>query len=143
MTVTERTVKYLSIITKINMDSMPRVVDTETGQFWLIATFGYLKETLLLMAACGVRPYIVNWFNDVFTPAFKDLDGKPNEFIDENGNTIIRERYVGLTTEQLAEKTKQVYGGIKPSSGDLLNKYTSLGANLVMITSDKNCYYKH
>lgn len=29
----------------------------------------------------------------------------------------------GVTTEQLAEKTKQVYGGLKPSSGDLLNKY--------------------
>jgi hypothetical protein len=57
MTVTERTVKYLSIITKINMDCRPRVVNTETGQFWPIATFEDLKETLLLMerAASGVR----------------------------------------------------------------------------------------
>jgi hypothetical protein len=125
MTVTDRTFKYLSIITKINMDSRPKVVDTETGQFWPIAIFEDLKETLLLMerAASGVRPYIVNWFNDVFLPAFKDLDDKPNELKDEDGNTIIKERYVGVTTEQLAEKTKTVYGGLKPSSGDVLNKY--------------------
>jgi hypothetical protein len=72
MTVTDRTFKYLSIITKVNMDNRPRIVDTETGQFWPIATFEDLKETLLLMerAASGVRPYIANWFNDVFIPAF-------------------------------------------------------------------------
>jgi hypothetical protein len=125
MTVTDRTFKYLSIITKVNMDNRPRIVDTETGQFWPIATLDDLKETLLLMerAASGVRPYIANWFNDVFIPAFKDLDGKPNELKDTDGNTLIKERYVGVTTEQLAEKTKKVYGGLKPSSGDLLTKY--------------------
>jgi hypothetical protein len=125
MTVTDRTFKYLSIITKINMDNRPRIVDTKTGQFWPIATFEDLKETLLLMerAASGVRPYIVNWFNDVFIPAFKDLGGKPTDLKDEGGNVLIKERYVGVTTEQLAEKTKKVYGGLKSSSGDLLAKY--------------------
>jgi hypothetical protein len=125
MTVTDRTFKYLSIVTKVNMDSTPRVVDTETGQFWPIATFEHLKETLLLMerAASGVRPYLVNWYNDVFIPTFKDLDGKPVELKDERGIVIDKEKYVGVTTEQLAEKTKNVYGGLKPSSGDLLNKY--------------------
>lgn len=107
------------------MDSRPRVVDTETVQFWPIATFEDLKETLLLMerAASGVRPYIANWFNDVFVPAFQNLDGKPNALIDEDDHILIKERHVGVTTEQLAEKTKKVYGGLKPSSGDLLAKY--------------------
>jgi hypothetical protein len=125
MTVTERTFKYLAIITKVNMDNRPRIVNTETGQFWPIATFEDLKETLLLMerAASGVRPYIVNWFNDVFIPAFKDLDGHPNEMRTDNSPLLMKERYVGVTTEQLAEKTKKVYGGLKPSSGDLLNKF--------------------
>lgn len=59
----------------------------------------------------------------MFIPAFKELDGKPNELTTDIGSTWIKERYVGVTTEQLAEKTKQVYGGLKPSSGDLLNKY--------------------
>ncbi|MGA9154569.1 MAG: hypothetical protein WBZ36_28625 [Candidatus Nitrosopolaris sp.] len=125
MTVTDRTFKYLSIVTKINMDNRPRVVNTETGQFWPITTFEDLKETLFLMerAASGVRPYLVNWFNDVFIPAFKDLDGHPNEMRTDNSPLLMKERYVGVTTEQLAEKTKKVYGGLKPSSGDLLNKY--------------------
>src|SRR2546427_4568745 len=125
MTVTERTAKYLSIITKINMDNRPRIVDAETGQFWPIATLEDLKETLLLMerAASGVRPYITNWFNDVFAPAFRDLDGEPNELRNDDGSLQNKERYVGVTTEQLGEKTTKVYGGLKPSSGDLLNKY--------------------
>jgi hypothetical protein len=125
MTVTDRICKYVSISTKVNMDNRPRIVDTETGQFWPIATFEDLKETLLLMevAASGVRPYIANWYNDVFVPAFKDLDGKPNELKGNFDSIIVKERYVGVTTEQLAEKTKMVYGGLKPSSKDLLEKY--------------------
>ncbi|MGB6530068.1 MAG: hypothetical protein WBF33_18340 [Candidatus Nitrosopolaris sp.] len=74
-------------------------------------------------AASGVRPYLVNWFNDVFIPAFKDLDGYLNELRNDAGFLLVKEKYVGVTTEQLAEKTKLVYGGLKPSSGDLLNKY--------------------
>jgi hypothetical protein len=125
MTVTERTMKYLSIITKINMDNRPRIVDTETGQSWPIATFEDLKETLLLMerAASGVRPYLVNWFNDAFNPAVRDLNGKPNELKGDGGQVIIKEKYVGVNTDQLAEKTKKIYGGLKPSSGDVLTKY--------------------
>lgn len=125
MTVTDRTMKYISIITKINMDNRPRIVDTNTGQFWPIATYEDFKETLLLMerAASGVRPYLVNWFNDEFNPTFMDRDGKPNELKGEGGQTIVKERYVGVTTEQLAEKHQLVMGGIKLSSKDILDKY--------------------
>jgi hypothetical protein len=107
------------------MDSRPRIVNTETGQFWPISTFEDLKETLLLIevAASGVRPYIVNWFNDVFVPAFKDLGGHINELRNDHGFLLSRERCAGVTTEQLAKKTKKVYGGLKPSSGDVLTKY--------------------
>jgi hypothetical protein len=71
-------------------------------QFWPIATFEDLKETLLLMerAASGVRPYIANWFNDVFIPAYKDLDGHPNELKTDTGILLLKERYVGVTTDQ-------------------------------------------
>jgi hypothetical protein len=111
MTVTDRTFKYLSINTKINMDNRPRIVNTETGQIWPISTFEDLKETLLLMerAASGLRPYIANWYNDVFLPAFKDLDGKPNDLKDDYDNVIIKERHVGVTTEQLAVVTPERY----------------------------------
>ena len=50
MTVMERILKYLAIITKVNMDNRPKIVDNETGQFYPICTFDDLKETLQIMA---------------------------------------------------------------------------------------------
>jgi hypothetical protein len=55
--------------------------------------------------------------------SFKGLGDKPNMDTDDKGVKIASETHVGLNTEQLSEKTKQVHGGLKPSSGDLLNKY--------------------
>jgi len=125
MTVELRLMKYLAIITKVNMDDRPKVLDRETGQRYPIAIFDDLEETLELMerAASSVRPYVARWFNDVFITAFRDRDGKPNELRDDLGNVIAKESHVGVTTEQLAEKTKEVFGGIKPSSRELLTKY--------------------
>jgi hypothetical protein len=126
MTIVERMMKYITIIAKVNMDFRPKLVNEQTGQIYPIATFEDLKGALKLMerGANSVRPYIANWFNDVFIPAFKALDGKPNEdTIEQDGSIIIKERHVGLTTEQLADKTKEVYGGSKPSSKELLEKY--------------------
>jgi hypothetical protein len=39
MTVGERTMKYLSMVTKLNMDCRPRLVHKETGAFYPISTF--------------------------------------------------------------------------------------------------------
>jgi hypothetical protein len=109
------------------MDARPKLVNEQTGQFYPIATFEDLKETLKLMqvGASGVRPYIAKWFNDVFIPAFRDLGDKPNEDKDDETGTIIikKEKHVGLTIEQLAEKAKEILGGQKLSSGELRNKY--------------------
>jgi hypothetical protein len=106
------------------MDSRPGILNVKTGQFWPITTFEDLKETLFLMerAASGIRPYLVKWVNWVFIIAFKDLNGKPNE-LKEDGVFIAKERHVGVTTEQLAEKTKEVFGGLKPSNTEILYKY--------------------
>ena len=46
MTIMDRTMRYLAIITKVNMDSRPKIVDTQTGKFYPISTFEDLKETL-------------------------------------------------------------------------------------------------
>ena len=125
MTVQMRLMKYLTIIIKVNMDSRPKVFDRKTGQFYPIMIFDDLSKTLELMerAASSLRPYVAKWFSNVFLPTFKNQDGRPNEQKDEWGNIIAKEIHVGVTTEQLAEKTKEVLGGIKPSSGELLNKY--------------------
>jgi hypothetical protein len=86
MTIMDRTMRYLAIITKVHMDCRPKIVDTTTGGFYPIATFEDLKETLELMAMASsmVRPYIAYWYNKVFLPAFKDLPSEPNKI------TIVR-----------------------------------------------------
>lgn len=107
------------------MNSRPRLIDTETeGKFFPIATFEDLKETLRLMgvASSTLRPYIVDWYNEVFLPAFKDLGGEPNE-LKVNGVTIENEYYVGVTYNQLAEKTRDVMDIAKPSSDELHKNY--------------------
>ena len=49
MTVSDRMARYLSIITKMNMDDRPRLVHKETGAFYPISTYDDLKETFSMM----------------------------------------------------------------------------------------------
>ena len=144
MTITDRTIKYLGIITKVNMDARPKLVNEQTDQFFPIATFDDLKETLKLMqiGASGARPYIVNWYNKVFVSAIKDLGGKPYEKVEtgDDGKPVIgvdgkpmliaKEKHTGVNTEQLAAKTKEVFKRAKPSSKELRDKYLEPLVNL-------------
>jgi hypothetical protein len=145
MTITDRTIKYLSIITKMNMDVRPKLVNEQTAQFFPIATFEDLKETLKLMqvGASGARPYIVNWYNKVFVSAIKDLGGRPYQIIAEDdgkgGVTVIAsEKYVGVNTEQLAAKTKEIFKCTKPSNKELRDKYLEPLVNLGVIDKVKS-----
>ena len=49
MTVLSRLLNYIAIITKVNMDSRPKVVDIETGVFYPISIYDDLKEALEIM----------------------------------------------------------------------------------------------
>jgi hypothetical protein len=135
MTVAERLMKYLSMNTKLHMDQRPRLVHKETGAFYPIATFEDLKDTLLLMerAASNMRPYLAEWYDRVFLEAFNELDGKPNEYQNDIGIVYEKENYVGLTTEQLAIKTKEVLGTHKPSSDEVRRNYLDPLTNLGLI----------
>jgi hypothetical protein len=118
MTVMDRTMRYLAIITKVNMDSRPKIIDTKTGKFYPISTFEDLKDTLQLMgmASSMLRPYVAYWYNTVFLPAFKELPDQPNkvtkEIIDRDGEkqkiTVMQETEVGLTNKELAKKTYEI-----------------------------------
>jgi hypothetical protein len=125
MTVTDRTMRYLSIITKVNMDSRPRYINMETGAFYPISTFEDLKETLALMemAASNVRPYIAIFYNHVFVPSYADLPTEPKKRLSEyDGRVTEQETYVGLTVEELTEKTKKILG-FKPGGREMREKY--------------------
>ena len=127
MTVMDRLMRYLSIITKTNMDNRPRFVHKETGAFYPISTFEDLKEALELMerGASNVRPYISEWYNKVFKPAYQDLPAEPNSKVIEIGGKEITktEERRGLTSNDLAEKTKEILKITKPSADEMLKKY--------------------
>ena len=108
------------------MDSRPRFFNTETGASYPISTFEDLRETLTLMerGASNIRPYIAEWFNKVFKPAFDTLAEEPNSKVVEKGGkeVTITEDCRGLTTNDMAEKTKQVMKIPKPSADELLKE---------------------
>jgi hypothetical protein len=118
MTIMDRTMRYLAIITKVHMDSRPRVLDTETGKFYPISTFEDLRETLELMAMASsmIRPYIAHWYNIVFLPSFKALPDQPNKLtkqvIDRDGQEhdllVMQENDIGLTSKELAQMTYDI-----------------------------------
>ena len=135
MTVGERFMKYLSMNTKLHMDQRPKLVHKETGAFYPIATLEDLKDTLPLIerAASNMRPYLAEWYDEVFLEAFEELDGQPNVYTNELGVVYEKEYYVGLTTEQLASKTKEVMLTKKPSSDEIRIIYIDPLVNLGLI----------
>jgi hypothetical protein len=96
-TVTERIMKYLSVIAKIHQDSRPRLVNKETGAFYIIPTFEDLRTVLDLINKAGsnVRPYQAEWHEKIFVPAIEDMRGNPKEYW-EDGQLIEKEIHIGL-----------------------------------------------
>jgi hypothetical protein len=147
MTVMDRTMRYLTIITKVNMDSRPKIIDTETGKFYPISTFEDLKETLQLMrmASSMVRPYVAYWYNTIFLPAFKELPEQPTkltkEIIDRDGQkqeiVVMQETEIGLTSKELAQKTYDIVK-IPLSAEKVREQYLYPLANMGIINKTKS-----
>lgn len=109
MTAIDRMRRYLSIITKENMDSRPKLVRKDNPKIFLpISTFEDFKETLELMEVAGsnVRPYLADWYNNKFLPTFEAEDGQirtRTENIGEKSEKTLIEDYVAVTSKQLCE----------------------------------------
>ena len=82
MTVTERIRKYLAVVAKIRMDSRPRLVNKNTGAFYIIPTFDHLRTVLDLIDKAGsnIRPYQTEWYEKIFIPAIDEMENKPKEY---------------------------------------------------------------
>jgi hypothetical protein len=106
MTILSRLLNYVGIITKVNMDSRPKLVDSETGLLYPISIYDDLKEALEIMktASLSIRPYQQQWYDTVFLPAFEELGPEPNIRTNEYGTILAKENVVGLTTKDLADK---------------------------------------
>src|SRR6185312_3123901 len=123
MTVLTRLLNYIAIITKVNMDSRPKIVDIQTGLYYPISIYDDLKESLQIMetASLSIRPYQQDWLTNVFLPAFEELDPEPNSKTNYYGDIIAKENVVGLTAKQLADKMQQL--GMNSSISSIYENY--------------------
>ena len=114
MTFANRFFGYLSLLPIINIGSRPRLyrkIDEypfhETIPF---ALFEDLKETMFLMQyANGVRPYVLEWYYDVFLPAYQEKTEPDSKVVKKGGKEdIVEEKRIALTSENLVKKTEKV-----------------------------------
>lgn len=138
MTVSDRTARYLSIITKVNMDNRPRFVNKQTGAFYPVSTFEDLKETFRLMEMGGsnVRPYIVAMYNQVIFPLYCKIE-EPRADKDENGNVMARERHKGLRVQEIIDGATNILG-FTPSASEMYSKYLSPMVELGLLNWTKS-----
>jgi len=134
MTANTRIAKYLSIITKINMDQRPKIVYKDTGKFYVISTFEDVAEILSMVqrATSKMRPYQEDWFYKVFIPVYQDQNNEPRSDYNETGYKV-SETVVGVTTEELSTKTAEVLKCSKPSTQTIRDKYLDPLVNIGLV----------
>jgi hypothetical protein len=112
MTIADRIVSYITLLAQVNIENRPFIMFRKKGQAVSqtipLATFADLKEALFLMQfSNGVRPYVLEWYYDVFLPTYNEkteADFKASP--DGLGN--ITENRIAITTQQLAEATSNI-----------------------------------
>jgi hypothetical protein len=146
MTVTDRMMRYLAIITKVNMDSRPRLVRKDNPEIFLpISTFEDFKETLDLMERAGsnVRPYLADWYNNVFLPLYDEENGivKDNSVDTGENEKTITEDYVAITSRQLCEITNISNEELRHKYVDPLVNQGLINKTRSNIRKSENIYY--
>lgn len=112
MTTAHRFFTYLSFLPVVNSERRPKIIITDPAnplfiQIIPIATFEDLRESTYLMEyANGVRPYILEWYNEVFLTTY-NKQPDPNSRVNSTGQELIEKRR-GLTTRQLADATLEL-----------------------------------
>ena len=127
MTRANRIFTYLSFLPTVNFDKRPRIEigmegDILSNQTITIATFEDLRKTVSLMEySDGVRPYILEWYYDVFYKAYEDKEDTPDSKVitttSSSGSsnkgkeeTLVEEKRTAVTSQNLIDKHKSVHG---------------------------------
>jgi len=113
MTVAYRLFSYLSLLPIINLEKRPRILFRKKGdpiaQVMPFATYDDLKEALFLMEyADGIRPYILEWYENVFLKTFKEKT-EPDSKLFKKDDLRTEDR-IAVTTQELAEATRNIQG---------------------------------
>ncbi len=79
MTTAQRLYNYITLLPIVNIDKRPRLVTRRDGDPILkicpFATFEDLQESIYLMEySNGVRPYVLEWYNEVFLNRFNEIN---------------------------------------------------------------------
>ena len=106
MSAADRFFDFIALSTTVNSSRRPKLKLIRKNDFLVqaipLATFDDLKEAVSLMDNNnGIRPYILEWYNDVFLKVYNDkaeLDSK-------NGKTEDR---IAVTTKELVDKTLEI-----------------------------------
>jgi hypothetical protein len=111
MTTAQRLYNYLDLVPVININKRPRLIVRNPGDPIMktcpFATFDDLRESVYLMEySNGVRPYILEWFDEVFLVAFNEKT-MPNT---KSNDGSVLEEIIGLTTAELVKATEQIRG---------------------------------
>lgn len=125
MTVANRFFGFLTLLPIVNSDRRPRLIRREKESFIhqtiLFALFEDLRESLDLMQyANGVRPYILEWYNEVFLAAYNSKIG-PDSKVNSKREEV-EEKRRALTSKELIDKTFELQSK-KLSTKQILQTY--------------------
>jgi hypothetical protein len=133
MSAADRFFDFISLSTLVNFSKRPRIKliknkDTLVQKIPL-ATFDDLREAMSLMDYNnGVRPYILEWYDEVFLPTYNDKS-RPDTKNDKTEDRI------AVTTKELMEKTLEIKG-ISFNNQKLLENYIYPLLNCNYISSE-------
>jgi hypothetical protein len=116
MTLVRQLYTFISLHALINIQQRPRLFiftrDDLTTRTFPFASYDDLNEALFLIEyANGVRPYVLEWFHNVFIDLY-DKKIVPDSKVMSRGGAEgkVQENRIGLTTEEMASRTKEILG---------------------------------
>lgn len=146
MTAAKTLYTWISLSAIIHQRPLIRAMtDTMYVELIPLATFDDLIEAMSLIDYTnGVRPYILQWYNDVFVPAF---ESKTRPDTKERGAVLLSENRCAVTTKELIEKTAVIQNkrlGTKNISETYLNSLINLNVISIepsVLDGRANIYY--
>jgi len=112
MTRANRLFAFLSFLPIVQFDKRPRLAIIKKGDISIqtipIATFEDLQNTISLMEySDGVRPYILEWYYNVFLKAFEEKH-EPDLKINSKGDEL-KEDKLALTSQDIIKKHFEIH----------------------------------
>ena len=132
MTRANRLYTYLSFLPIVYFHERPRITIIKKGDINIqtipIATFEDLKNTIDLMEySDGVRPYILEWYYDIFLKTFEEKGDKIDSKVNSKGDELKEDR-IAVTSQNLIKKHKENHNEIL-TTHKLLQSYIYLLLN--------------